>query len=65
MPLLNDSLALEGEEVFRLTLELVGSVVDEDGGISLDNGRAIAVPGLKEAQVAILDQNGKEILGFL
>ncbi len=56
--LLNDSLALEQEEIFQVSLELLGDT-DADGGLILNNGRAVAVPGLMNAQVAILDQNGK------
>ena len=60
VPLLNDSLSLEGEESFQVTLELVGDT-DADGGLTLSNGRAIAIPGLRDATVVILDQNGMSL----
>lgn len=58
VPILNDSLALEREETFEVTFELVGNI-NTDGGLVLDNGRAEAVPGLDVAQIIILDGNGK------
>ena len=58
IPLLNDSIALEQEENFRVSFELLGDV-DADGGLTLNNGRAVVLPGLRDALVAISDQNGK------
>ena len=56
-PILNDSLALELKEEFGVSFELLGPT-DTEGRLLLNNGRAIATPGVSEARVRIMDANG-------
>lgn len=55
-PVLNDTLALEGEEQFQVTFALEGTTGDADW-LTLSGGRAEVVPGLSTAIVTIQDQN--------